>query len=659
MLVLSFRQALLRSMGGMQMRMGLRWSSSEGASVAAAVEAASDSKAAAAAAAATDDTASWLTHPSVMPSVGRAVVERFKFTGMTPVQRIVMDTQPGIGSRRDMLVRSKTGTGKTLAFLAAAVQAVNVEREFEKSDGPKGVDILIFSPTRELAVQTGYEARKLLGLPVLGKAGAVHSSGNYVTVVVGGESKNPQLDGVTSAYKKSRKSLSQASNGISIVIATPGRMWDIATSNQSVQDALRNVKIVIFDECDLLLEMGFQKTIQEILQFVPKPNKRNTFMFSATLSNEAVRALAADQLVNKPVHEIDATVIAADPLSPETSTSDETHAHVPQTYALVPHYQWAFILYKAILSHVALHNAEKNPPRIMLFFNTSKEVAYFSKVFSSLPEFVSASESGRFGAARTPKEKDLIRVYEMHARLEQSKRAKVSDAFRNDTGGPSIMLTTDVSARGVDYPHVSYVIQSGAPTSAPQYVHRVGRTGRAGRSGIGLLLLEPFEKAFLKTLLRKGSIEIVGDVVVDSWVESADEKDKELRTRVKSLMQEFVADTKRDLKSAAEGCYLAFLGHYKQAFYLTKPQAASAAQSYARNVLCLADAPTLSFSLATKMGLMNTPDINVEPSPKGLKRLERDMKNRPPLARVEGSFRANPWERRGSSVNWEKKRRDN
>ncbi|KAJ3229421.1 hypothetical protein HDU81_005390 [Chytriomyces hyalinus] len=633
----------------MQMRMGLRWSSissSTVAPIAAAVEAGGATKA-------VDDAPSWLTHPSVMPSVGRAVVERFGFTGMTPVQRIVMDTQPGIGKRRDMLVRSKTGTGKTLAFLAAAVQAVNVEREFEQSDAPKGVDILIFSPTRELAVQTGYEARKMLGLPILGKSGAGHSSGNYVTVVVGGESKNPQLDGVTSAHKKSRKALAQASNGISVVIATPGRMWDIATSNQSVQDALKNVKIVIFDECDLLLEMGFQKTIQEILQFVPKPNKRNTFMFSATLSSDAVRALAAEQLVNKPVHEIDATTLTANPLSGETPVSEETHAHVPQTYALVPHYQWAFVLYKAILSHVARHNAETNPPRIMLFFNTSKEVAYFSKVFSSLPEFVSASESGRFGAARTPKEKDLVRVYEMHARLEQSKRAKVSDAFRNDTGGPSIMLTTDVSARGVDYPHVSYVIQSGAPTSAPQYVHRVGRTGRAGRSGIGLLLLEPFEKAFLKTLLRKGSIEIVGDVVVDSWVESADEKDKELKTRVKTLMREFVTDDKRDLKSAAEGCYLAFLGHYKQAFYLTKPEAASAALSYARNVLCLPDAPTLSFSLATKMGLLNVKDINCEQAPKASKKRDRDISNGPLLTRSGG----NPWEKRGASVKWNRKDR--
>ncbi|KAI8613953.1 P-loop containing nucleoside triphosphate hydrolase protein [Chytriomyces sp. MP71] len=589
----------------------------------------------------------WTTHLALAqtPFLRTAIATNFGYADMTPVQRLVLDTCVEAGAtegRRDMLVKSKTGTGKTIAFLAAAIHTVLAKRNLQTLPSEK-VSILIFSPTRELAVQTSAEARKLLGMKQ-NSLGRPDATENRVTVVVGGESKKSQVDGILGIESKPWRSrdngakrqpsvrassLKSNPNAINIVVATPGRMLDLVESIQEIREQLSEVQVVIFDECDQLLDMGFQKTIQAILECVPKPHDRHTFMFSATLSSPAVRKLAADQLVNKPIHEIDATLPHHDPASASQSASadSELHAHIPQTYALVPHAEWMFTLAKTLAHHVASHAHDAAaPPRVIVFCSTSKMAAYFAKVFMRLPGYESASASGRYGTPRSQgSDKRGVRVYELHARLEQSRRAKVSDAFRRDVGGPCVMFTTDVSARGVDYPHVSLVIQSGAPSSAEQYVHRVGRTGRAGRSGQGLLLLEPFERSFLKEL--KGRV--AGDETVDSWIESSDPENVALRSQVTKAMLATLESRDRHGEDEglqmAEGLYLAHLGYYRQQSYLSREQCAAASKDFAMNLLQLPKPPTLSLRLAQQMGLMNVRGIEV----RGEKRSDAGMSHEP------------------------------
>ncbi|KAI9352668.1 P-loop containing nucleoside triphosphate hydrolase protein [Obelidium mucronatum] len=580
----------------------------------------------------------WSKHPSIASNefLRDSIQNNFGYDQMTPVQKQVLDAVHhhhhgdantlAATKKRDMLVRAKTGTGKTLAFLVAAMQTV-----FRNPEKTAGISILVFSPTRELAVQTAAEARKLLDIEHHPNHRHHKTKSHHnVTVVVGGERKDPQIDGILNRpprdyrfSKNSRKgtvdevSSSKSDGGIEIVVATPGRMLDLVDSVDSVRERLRNVQVVILDEADQLLDMGFQKTIQAILECVPQPHKRHTFMFSATLSSPAVRSLAAQQLVNKPIHEIDTTSIPSTDGSTTSLTqnsrtatiSDSIHAHVPQSYALLDYKHWAFSLYKLLLVHVSRHNEKSAatngttpPARVVVFFNTSKHAAYFAKIFKNLPGLCSASEGGRFSASKSDSK---LSVYELHARLEQSKRSRISDAFRANNKTPSVLFTTDVSARGVDYPDVSLVIQVGCPSNAEQYVHRVGRTGRAGKSGEGVLLCEPYERGFLKSL-ENGS-GVVGNEEIDSWTESEDAEDVKLRNAVTGAFKKAV---EYDV-DPAEGCYSAYLGYYTQQKFVSKAGVGLAAERFARDLLLTPETPSLSMKLATQMGVVNIRGINV------------------------------------------------
>ncbi|KAJ3004681.1 UNVERIFIED_CONTAM: hypothetical protein HDU68_004953 [Siphonaria sp. JEL0065] len=335
-------------------------------------------------------------------------------------------------------------------------------------------------------------------------------------------------------------------------------------------------------------------------------------MFSATLSSPAVRSLAAQQLVNKPIHEIDTTSVEHAPnsssLTQNSSTariSDSIHSHIPQSYALMDYKSFSYSLYKLLLAHIEAHPKDAPaPPRIIVFFNASKHASYFAKAFAKLPGLRSASDTGRLSAGKG----DKLTVYELHARLEQSRRAKVSDHYRSNTTSPSVLFTTDVSARGVDYPDVSLVVQMGCPSNSEQYVHRVGRTGRAGKRGEAVLICEPYERGFLKALEGiDGKIGVCGNEVIDSWNDSELPEDLKLRESVDEVFKR-MGESEFD---AAEGCYTSYLGYYNQQKYVSKAGVGLASERYARDVLLLPETPSLSKSLAQKMGLMNIKGVIV------------------------------------------------
>ncbi|KAK4686651.1 hypothetical protein P7C73_g3476, partial [Tremellales sp. Uapishka_1] len=413
-------------------------------------------------------------------------VRPFKLTAMSEVQRRVLGLMPELSGgqpkgeakisedgdtavegekrgREDLLVKAKTGTGKTIAFLVPAIEArLNTLAEMIKPHGGASsslggeqlrklsrstVGTLIISPTRELATQIANEALKL----------TTHQKGFEVRLLVGGGNRRGQLKD----WDRGRKD---------IVVATPGRLRDLLKED-SVRDALAQSDMSVLDEADTLLEMGFSDDLNFILSHLSP--KRQTFLFSATVS-PAIAAIARKSLDSN--HKVIDCV---------PKNESNVHLHIPQYYTLLPSAKEQLPHILKLIAHDQLLNPNS---KVIVFLPTTKLTMLYATLVrelgNSLPQ--------------------PINVYEIHSKLDQDKRSRSSERFRRDKSPSSVLITSDVSARGVDYPGVTRVIQVGIPGSAEQYIHRVGRTGRGGtEGGRGDLVLLPWEMGFLTWQLTK------------------------------------------------------------------------------------------------------------------------------------------------------------
>ncbi|KAJ3062046.1 hypothetical protein HDU99_005352, partial [Rhizoclosmatium hyalinum] len=224
---------------------------------------------------------------------------------------------------------------------------------------------------------------------------------------------------------------------------------------------------LIFDEADRLLDQGFKQDIDQIMAMLPPGSAtgRQTLLFSATIP-PSVHAIAKQVLL--PNYKFITTI---------SEYESSTHEHVPQHSLVVPMPDLLTATYSLLLSIAATTPL----PKIIIFFPTARTTQLFSELLLAL---------------NTP---TLPPIHEIHSRKSQSARTKATDLFRASQKG--IMVSSDVSARGMDFPGVTHVLQVGIPTSREQYVHRLGRTARAGTQGTGIILLAEFEAVFLKTHL--------------------------------------------------------------------------------------------------------------------------------------------------------------
>ncbi|KAG0328870.1 hypothetical protein BGZ99_004182 [Dissophora globulifera] len=267
-----------------------------------------------------------------------------------------------------------------------------------------------------------------------------------VHCLVGGESKGQQIRQLNNRR-------------VDIVVGTPGRLNDLIETVPEFRRQLEGVKTLILDEADQLLDMGFKDSIESIVEVLPK--ERQTLFFSATVSRQ-IKAIARTSL--KP----DFTFI--DTVDPNEAN---TNLQVNQSFCITPYDQQLPLLYKIINDH-----KKTNPNgKVMVFLPTTRGTQLYASLFEELTSY---------------------RLFSLHSKKSQEQRTKTSDRFRKSRG--SILFTSDVSARGVDYPDVSLVVQVGIPSSKEQYIHRVGRTGRAGKTGEGVLMITPVEKSFLDTM---------------------------------------------------------------------------------------------------------------------------------------------------------------
>lgn len=336
------------------------------------------------------------------------------FEAPSPIQELVI---PVILSGSDVVAQAQTGTGKTAAFGLPSLNLI---------DQREGVSMLVITPTRELAQQVSDELYRFgshLGLKTV--------------TVYGGQSMSRQLDLIR--------------RGSQIVVATPGRLLDLLQS-QKLGDF--KPSIVVLDEADEMLDMGFLDDIQSIFNFLPK--KRQTLLFSATMP------VPIQNLAKK---------ILKDPVFLKATQNETTNQDIKQLYCVIKEHERDDAIVRLIDSH--------NPTKSIIFCKTKKDVDRLSQLLI---------EQGRSAKG-------------LHGDMEQPQRQKVIHAFRE--GEIQALVATDVAARGLNIVDVSHVFNYQAPYEAESYVHRIGRTGRAGRKGVAITLLTLKEIKGLQMVLKR------------------------------------------------------------------------------------------------------------------------------------------------------------
>jgi ATP-dependent RNA helicase DDX55/SPB4 len=394
---------------------------------------------------------------SIKPPLSSGVINYIVSKGfhcMTPVQAA---TLPLFLTNKDVAVQAVTGSGKTLGFLIPMVEMILRRTSLLKS---RQIGGLVLSPTRELARQTHTVAKELCHFASLPEP----------LLLVGGTAVADDL--VTFQTMKS-----------DIVIATPGRMEDVLTRFDVME--LSELECLILDEADVLLDMGFDMTLTNIMSKLPK--MRRTGLFSATgtaqggsgAGNRGIKELMARAGMRNPVW-INVAIAAAG------ANDDQESLHQAQEQAtptsLTNYYVVSPI--EERLSRLVAFLQQHKEDKIIVFFLTCACVEFFGTTLQAILE---------------PQYVELL-----HGKLVQKRREKAMERFREEENG-GVLLCTDVAARGLDVTDVNWVIQFDAPQDPASFVHRVGRSARAGRVGSSLLFLSEKEEAYID-LLRKRKV---------------------------------------------------------------------------------------------------------------------------------------------------------
>ncbi|KAL0874706.1 hypothetical protein Bca101_024411 [Brassica carinata] len=457
-------------------------------------------------------------------------IEDAGFRTMTVVQEA---TLPIILKGKDVLAKAKTGTGKTVAYLLPSIEAVIKSPPLSRDNRQPKIIVLVVCPTRELACQAASETKTLL---------KYHSSIG-VDVVIGGTKLRAE-------QKRMQKHPCQ------ILVATPGRLIDHIDNTSGFARRLKGVKVLVLDEADHLLAMGFRSDIERIISAVPK--QRQTFLFSATVPEE-VRQICHVAL--KQDHEFVNCV---------QEGSDETHQKVTQKYMIASldrHFSLIYMLLKR-------HMADNVDYKVIIFCTTAMVTRLVADLLGQLS----------------------LNVREIHSRKSQSYRTRVSNEFRKSKC--IILVTSDVSARGLDYPDVSLVVQMGLPSDREQYIHRLGRTGQKGKEGKGVLVLAPWEKHFLSS---------VNDLSITKA--SLPQTDPEAVKKVQKALSQVNMTNK-------EAAYQAWLGYYISQKKIARDTARLVvlANEFSRS-MGLSIPPAIPVNVLDKMGLKNVPGLRVALAP--------------------------------------------
>lgn len=344
------------------------------------------------------------------------------FSKMTEIQARGI---PPLLAGRDVLGAAKTGSGKTLAFLIPAIEML-YSLKFKPRNG---TGVVVVSPTRELALQIFGVARELME----------HHSQTF-GIVIGGANRGAEA---TKLIK-----------GVNMLIATPGRLLDHLQNTKGF--VFKNLRALIIDEADRILEIGFEDEMRQIIKILPSTS-RQTMLFSATQTTK-VEDLARISLRPGPLY-----------INVDHSSEHSTVSGLDQGYVVCDADKRFRLLFTFLK-----RNAKK---KIIVFFSSCACVSYHSELLNYID----------------------IPVLDLHGKQKQQKRTNTFFEFCNAKQGT--LICTDVAARGLDIPSVDWIIQFDPPDDPRDYIHRVGRTARgATGKGRSLMFLQPSEVGFLKYL---------------------------------------------------------------------------------------------------------------------------------------------------------------
>ena len=373
-----------------------------------------------------------------------AAVAQMGYDAPSPVQEQAI---PLALEGRDVVAAAVTGTGKTAAFALPVIERI------DRAKKPGSPRALVVSPTRELALQIDAACTQL-----------AKGSNLRVVTVVGGVPYKGQL--------------SKLSHGVDILVATPGRLHDLMERG--------DVKVLVLDEADRMLDMGFWPTMKKIV--AATPSSRQTLLFSATLDRKVMQSVSA---------------ILRDPAFVEVAHKGETSDTIEQFIVPVGSMQ------KASLLRLLL--AERGSKRVIVFTDTKTRAE------------ICTGQLKRAG----------FRAESIHSDKTQAQRKRALAAFSK--GDVDVLVATDVLARGIDVPDIAYVVNYELPENPEDYVHRIGRTGRAGEAGCSISFVSPEAKAQLLDIEK-----LLGSKIPTLAVEGYDATEAE-----RALANRFVSKTTR------------------------------------------------------------------------------------------------------------------
>ncbi|MBS7779241.1 DEAD/DEAH box helicase, partial [Acidovorax sp. CCYZU-2555] len=372
---------------------------------------------------------------NLAPAILKAVLEQ-GYDTPTPIQAQAI---PAVLQGQDLLAGAQTGTGKTAAFALPMLNRLVEGDPATSKFGNKGVRALILTPTRELAAQVEESVRGY----------AKYLDNISSTVIFGGVGMNPQIDRIK--------------RGVDILVATPGRLLDL--QQQGFLD-LSTVQILILDEADRMLDMGFIHDVKKVLALVPK--NKQSLLFSATFSDE-IRELANTLLKN--------------PQSIQVTPSNTTVQRITQVIHPVG---------RGKKKQALLHIIQEHDWSQVLVFTRTKFGA------NNVADFLT---------------KNGVNAMALHGNKSQSARTQALAGFKS--GDIRALVATDIAARGIDIDELPHVVNYEIPNVSEDYVHRIGRTGRAGREGQAVSLVCMDEEGFMMDIERFTKQEIPVQLLQD------------------------------------------------------------------------------------------------------------------------------------------------
>lgn len=348
-------------------------------------------------------------------------LKEMRYTMMTEIQ--ARSIPAGLAGR-DILGAARTGSGKTLAFLIPAIELLR-RVQFKPRNG---TGVLVISPTRELALQICTVATDMMR----------HHSQTF-GLVMGGANRGVEAE--------------KLKRGCNLVIATPGRLLDHMRDTKGFM--FKNLKMLVIDEADRILQIGFEEEMKAIIKMLPKD--RQTLLFSATQTDNVEQLAALSMRRAKPIY-----------IGVHDQEDAATNELLEQGYVICEAAKRFLLLFTFLKK-----NRKK---KVIVFMSSCNAVKFYAELLNYID----------------------IPVLDLHGRQKQSKRTNTFFEFCNAKQGT--LVCTDVAARGLDIPAVDWIIQYDPPDDPKEYIHRVGRTARAGTSGRALLFLQPCETGFLRFL---------------------------------------------------------------------------------------------------------------------------------------------------------------